>query len=153
MKTVRLFPNSIRPIAWLLLLPATALGLVHMYNDFSWSLLDFNHSWVAKIYGQDFLAGNLNFTDELAALGILLGLLLLNFSAEKREDEWSASLRLRALSWAVWVHYLVLIVAIIVVHGSDFFTVMVYNMFTLLVLFGLRFRFLLWKAAKQIDEA
>jgi len=153
MEKLLLFPNRVRPLGWVLFLPAVVLGLANMYFEFSWAVLDVNKGWVGEFYGEDFFSGNLNFTDEFAALGIILGLLVLVFSAEKREDEWSAANRLRALSWAVWLHYFILIVAIIGVHGAAFFTVLVYNMFTLLLLFGLRFRYLVWKASKQLEEA
>lgn len=152
MKKLTLFPNRSRPLGWAILLPALALGVACMYLDFSWSLLDLKSSWLFNFYEGDILAGELNFTDELAALGVIIGLLILVFSAEKLEDEWSAAIRLRALSWAVWLHYFVLLLAIVFVHGSAFFTVLVYNMFTLLFLFGLRFRYLLWKASKQVEE-
>lgn len=153
MKKLILFPHRFRLLGWTIFLPALTLGLACMYLEFSWSLLDVKGGWLFSHYQKDIMVGDLNFTDELAAIGVILGALLLVFSAEKLEDEWISNLRLRALSWAVWLHYGILILAIVLVHGSDFFTVLVYNMFTLLFLFGLRFRFLLWKASKQLEEA
>jgi hypothetical protein len=153
MKKLLLFPYRFRPVGWLVLVPALALGLACMYLEFSWDALDVTSGWLYQLWGKDMFLGEVNFTDELAAIGVITGLLLLVFSAEKREDEWIANLRLRALSWAVWWHYGILLVAIVFVHGSDFFSVLVYNMFTLLLLFGLRFRYLLWKAANQLEEA
>jgi len=152
MKKLTVIPNRYRPLGWAIFLPALILGLACMYLDFSWSLLDLKSGWLFNLYEGDILAGDLNFTDELAAVGVLVGLLILVFSAEKKEDEWSTVLRLSALSWAVWLHFAVLLLAIVFVHGTAFFTVLVYNMFTLLFLFGLRFRYLLWKAAKQVEE-
>lgn len=153
MKKLLLFPNRFRILGWTILLPALTLGLACMYLEFSWVWLDVKQGLIFKLWEGDVLVGDLNFTDEIAAIGVIIGLLLLVFSAEKREDEWTGILRLRALSWAVWWHYGILILAVVFVHGSDFFTVLVYNMFTLLFLFGLRFRFLLWKASKQLEEA
>lgn len=153
MKKLRLFPYRFRLLGWTILLPSLVLGLACMYFEFSWSWLDVEKGWLFSYWEQDILVGDINFTDEMAALGVISGLLLLVFSAEKREDEWTGNLRLRALSWALWWHYGILALAIVFVHGSDFFTVLVYNMFTLLFLFGLRFRFLLWKASNQLEEA
>ncbi len=152
MKKLLLFPNCYRLLGWSLFLPGLVLGLACMYLEFSWSWLDVKHGWLFNFWKEDVLLGDLNFTDELAAIGVITGLLLLVFSAEKREDEWTGILRLRALSWSVWWHYGILVLAVVFVHGSDFFTVLVYNMFTLLLLFGLRFRYLLWKASKQLEE-
>ncbi len=153
MKTNLLFSNRLRPFGWLLLLPGLALGVAQMYFEFELTFLDFSNSWLERIYVKDLFSGNLNLTDELAAIGIIAGLMVLVFSAEKLEDEWSSSLRLRALSWAVWVHYAILTIAILLVHGTSFFNVLVYNIFTLLVVFGLRFRYLLWKASQSGEEA
>jgi hypothetical protein len=152
MKTNLLIPNQYRPFGWLLMLPALALGIAQMYFEFELGFLDFSDSWLAEIYRNDFFGGDLNFTDELATIGMIAGLMVLVFTAEKIEDEWSSSLRLRALSWAVWIHYIILTVAVLLVHGTAFFNVLVYNIFTLLVVFGLRFRYLIWKANRSGEE-
>jgi|JI8StandDraft_2_1071088.scaffolds.fasta_scaffold01168_17 hypothetical protein len=151
MKTY-LIKNSWRPLGWFLVLPSLALGIAVMYFDYEISALKFEDSLLSTFYEGDFLSGNMNMTDELAALGTIVGLFLLVFSAEKLEDEGITQLRWRALSWAVWLHYMILIVAIFFVHGTDFFSVLVYNMFTLLVLFGLRFRWLMWIETKRGRE-
>jgi hypothetical protein len=153
MKKLMLFPHRFRLVGWIILLPALVLGLACMYFEFSWDCLTVKQGWLYQLWGKDMFLGKVNFTDELAAVGVIAGLLLLVFSAEKNEDEWTVNLRLRALSWAVWWYYGILVAAIVFVHGSEFFSVLVYNMFTLLILFGLRFRYLWWKANKQIEEA
>lgn len=147
-----LLKNSWRLAGWFIFFPSLALGLAAMYLDYELSILKFEHSWLSRLYGGDFLSGNMNMTDELAAIGVIVGLFLLVFTAEKQEDEGIVQLRLQALSWAVWVHYLILLFAIIFVHGTQFFTVLVYNMFTLLLLFGLRFRWLMRIESKRLIE-
>lgn len=150
MKTF-LFPAAAKHWAWLVLLPALALGLANMYWDFRLDWLNFKHTWFGAIYEVDMFSGNMNFTDELAAIGIIAGLFLLSFAAEPVEDEFTTALRLKALSWATWCHYGILVVAIIFVHNLPFYHALVYNMFTLLVLFRLRFTFLLWKHSREAE--
>lgn len=92
-----------------------------------------------------------NLTDELAALGVIIGLVLIAFSKEKTEDEMSSLLRLEALQWSVYANYLVLAIAILLVYDMAFFNVMVYNMFTLLIVFIARYRWLIWQNEKTLS--
>ena len=94
----------------------------------------------------DFL--NNNFTDEVACVGFIVSLILIAFSKEKIEDEAIQFFRLEALQWAVYANYLVLILSILLCYGSLFFNVMTYNMFTILILFIIRFRFVLYQHTK-----
>lgn len=150
MKTF-LFPAAAKHWAWLVLLPALALGIANMYWDFNLPLLNFKNTLLGQLNDEGIFSGNLNFTDELAATGMVFGLMLMCFSAERVEDEFTSALRLKALSWAVWSHYFVLICALLLVHNSAFFQVLVYNMFTLLLLFRLRFVYLLWKNNREAE--
>lgn len=85
------------------------------------------------------------YTDEIVAIGIILGLLLIAFSREKVEDEMISQLRLEALQWSVYANYLILTVAILAVYDLAFIDVMVYNMFTVLLVFVGRFRWLIYR--------
>ncbi|MFN3529741.1 MAG: hypothetical protein ACK417_07450 [Bacteroidia bacterium] len=150
MKTF-LFPAAAKYWGWLVLLPALTLGFANMYWDFDWALLNFENTTLARWYDDGIFSGNMNFTDEVAAIGVITGLLLLSFSAEKLEDEFTSALRLKALSWAVWCHFLVLILAILLVHSVAFYHALVYNMFTVLILFRLRFSYLLWQYNREAE--
>jgi hypothetical protein len=70
---------------------------------------------------------------------------MVGFSKEKIEDEYIASIRMNALVWAVFVNYSLLIVAFIFIYDLSFLNVMAYNMFTVLLLFIIRFHYLLFK--------
>ena len=140
MQTKWLFPHSYRLIGWVILLPTIALGLAVLYGDFQWSFL------TLPIITMEFPGGKIpvNLTDELAALGVIGGLLLIAFSREKVEDEMINQLRLEALQWSVYANYLILSILIVAVHGTDFMMVMLYNMFTILLVFIARFRWLIF---------
>lgn len=147
MKTKWLFPHRFRFIGWLIFVPSAVLGLANMYVDFKlgWLVATVLNSSITIDVGTS--VANLdevqNLTDEFAAIGIIIGLLLIAFSREKVEDEMIGQLRLEALQWSVYANYIVLAIAIIAVYDTAFFSVMIYNMFTVLIVFILRFRWLI----------
>lgn len=144
MKQIKLFPHSFQRIGWILLLPFIALGIANMFFEYNASWLQFR---ISKDSSLEFFASH-NFTDELAAVGVIISLGFIAFSKEKIEDEAIQFFRLEALQWAVYANYLVLIISILVVYGSTFFQVMTYNMFTVLIIFILRFRYILFQYNK-----
>ncbi len=81
-----------------------------------------------------------SFADEIAALGVIIGLLFIAFARENTEDEMIRLLRLESLQWSVYINYFLLALAIAFVYNDAFFTVMIYNMFTILLVFIVRFR-------------
>ena len=62
------------------------------------------------------------------------------------EDEFIMKLRLESLVWAVYVNYAILILTILFVYELHFFSILVFNMFTLLIFFAIRFNLLLKRA-------
>ncbi len=82
----------------------------------------------------------------------IIGALLVSFSKEKNEDEFIAEIRLSSLLWAVWVSYILLLVAFLIVYGTPFFEIMVYNMFTVLIIFIVRFNYILYKNSKAVSD-
>ncbi|WP_338869823.1 hypothetical protein WBJ53_21145 [Spirosoma sp. SC4-14] len=148
MKTKWLFPHRFRLIGWLIFVPSVVLGLANLYADFKISWLDI--SWLSKpmtiTSGNSImhLLENQDMTDEVAAIGVILGLLFIAFSREKVEDEMISQLRLEALQWSVYANYLILVIAILTVYDGAFFSVMIYNMFTVLLVFIIRFRWLIF---------
>jgi len=75
-----------------------------------------------------------------------------SFSKEKNEDEFIAEIRLSSLLWAVCVSYTLLLVAFLFVYGSPFFEVMIYNMFTVLIIFIVRFNYILYKNTRTVSD-
>ncbi|MFC5411682.1 hypothetical protein ACFPMF_20335 [Larkinella bovis] len=165
MKTRWLFPYRYQLMGWLLFIPSAVLGLFTRYADFRFAFLDvaFNAPtpdsnflfraiwWLTD--GGSFLstsANVINFTDEIAAIGSIIGLLFIAFSKEKVEDEMISRLRLESLQWAVYINYIVLGVLILVVHGGLFLEVMIYNMFTVLLMFIIRFRLSIRRSERTV---
>jgi hypothetical protein len=120
-----LFPHSFRKIGFILFVPSALLGLWAMYNEGE------------KLFGQ--------YVDEVASIAVIIALLFIAFARQKEEDEMIMMLRLEALQWSIYIHYILLILAILFLYDLDFFKVLVYNMFTLLLVFIARFSWTLYK--------
>lgn len=151
-----LFPHRYKIVGWLLAIPSLTLGLFVLIGDFSFDFLTI-HLPFEYIFTDTFTntsgQGNgsisdsvsvLNFTDEIAAIGSIIGLLFIAFSRVKIEDEYVSKTRLESLQWAIYLNFALLILAIIFIHGMAFFSVIVYNMFTPLILFIIRFHYILF---------
>ncbi|WP_040298840.1 hypothetical protein [Arcticibacter svalbardensis] len=142
MKNKYLFPHRFRSIGWIILIPSIALGLAIMLNEFQFTYLSFDNPLLPSSNVQLF---NNNFTDEVAMLGMIVGLLFIGFSKEIIEDEQIAQIRLESLQWSIYFNYILLAVSVILIYGVAFLNVMIYNMFTILLFFIVRFRFILYR--------
>jgi len=142
MKNRFLFPHSYRRIGWLLFVPFLVFGLAVLNHDFQFDFLEisFGKSPSHGTFESIFSVNTINLSDETATLGMILSLLFIAFSKEKIEDERVAQIRLDSLHFAVYLNYAVLAIQVIFVHGTAFLDVMVYNMFSVLLLFIIRYR-------------
>lgn len=149
MRTSFLLPSSFKKPGWIIFIT----GLL---GGFYWLLIDSEPQWsevnVLIIYLDEIFNRPQWFTilknplfDEVVSILIIIGGIMVAFSREKIEDEYVAKIRLESLVWAVYFNYLVLLMTITLVYGITFFYVLVFNMFTLLFFFIIRFRWLMWK--------
>ena len=139
-----LLPNYFKLIGWILLVPSAILGFFLMLSDLE-STLKIN-SKVFALYNDEIMGSqrhtgiiSTDITNTLVGVFFILGAMMVGFSKEKKEDEYVANLRLSSLMWAVWVNYVLLLLSFIFIYGMGFFHVMIYNMFTVLILFIGRF--------------
>ncbi|HEY9364314.1 MAG TPA: hypothetical protein VIQ00_13695 [Chitinophagaceae bacterium] len=150
-----LLPNRYKIIGWCIFIPSAILGIILSFTGFEASWLTatvfafFNDEIFAK--AQFFTFFETNVTNSLVGVLFIIGALLVGFSKEKREDEFIAKLRLTCLVWAVWVNYILLLLAFVFVYGTAFLTVMIYNMFTVLLFFIVRFNYILYKNSKTVS--
>ena len=135
-----LLPHKYRLTGWIILIPFLILGILSVHLDYEIPWLGVRVS-IPGSFGEGFFQDSdyENFTNEVAALGVLIGLLFIAFSREKIEDEYIAKLRLDSLLVAVLGNYLLLFLAIVLLYGFNFFYALVYNMYTVLILFIARF--------------
>lgn len=156
MKTNYLFPNRYKKLGWLLFIPGIILGIVFLIYQSDISLFNIKVFAIAEeaIFNDTtfFSISENNVLDEISSILIIIGALLIAFSKEKSEDEFISKIRLESLVWATYINYAILILAIIFVYDMTFFWVLVFNMFTLLVFFLVRFNWALYKSKNQIND-
>ena len=148
MKTNYLLPHRYKLFGWILFLLGIVGGLYVFITGYEQDVLS---THVLSIYNGDSLFGKEtgflkiienDILDELVALALIIGGLFVVFSKEKVEDEFIYKLRKDSLVWALIFNYSVLVIAILFVYDYVFFDVLVFNMFTPLIFFILRFNFL-----------
>lgn len=153
MKTNFLFPNAFKKpslILWLLSL----VGLVFVLNFNDDEAVKFQARVFAFMNDEGFKGpfyfswATNNILDEIAMLLFIFSGLIFAFSKEKVEDEMVAKIRLESLVWATYLNYAILTFCILFIYGLPFLNVMMYNMFTLLVFFIIRFHWMLYKSTK-----
>jgi len=156
MKTNYLLPNRCKKIGWILFIPGIILGLLFLISQPEPSFLDLNVFQIAgeEFFGDDVffsLKGN-NILNEIISLLIIVGAIFIAFSKEKSEDEFISKIRLESLVWAIYINYVILILSIIFVYGLSFLWVLMFNMFTILFFFIIRFNWALFKSKNQIRD-
>ncbi len=145
-KTV-LLPNGYKKLGWALLIPSSVLGIISIINGFEWLKWEVH---VPAIINSDLLTPSCigcitktNIVNTLLGFLFITGALLVSFSKEKNEDEFIASLRQSSLLWAVLLNYILLALAFLFIYGLAFLQVMLYNMFTVLIIYIIRFNYVL----------
>ena len=145
-----LLPNRLKNIGWILLLPSFVVGLVFILfeNKFPNTKINvfgfFGDAILSSKLEQQFRVSSVDLIPNLIGICFLVGGILVMFSKEKKEDEFINQLRLNTLQWSVFINYSLLLFCFLLVHGLAFLNVMVYNMFTIIVIYILRFQYLFY---------
>lgn len=156
METKLLLPNKYKLIGWCLLIPATIMGLILIFTDYDAFPIRakvfaiFNEELFEEKQSFSFIETNI--TNTVVGVLFIVGAMFVGFSKEKREDEFIAKLRLSSLLWSVWVNYILLLLGFLFIYGAAFFTVMIYNMFTVLIIFIVRFNYILHTNSKSVSD-
>ena len=147
-----LLPAKFKKWGWMIFLPAIILGILVVVNEWEPEFLDVAVPaiFMDEFVGKDSLLGMTknNILNELCAIFVIVGGLMVAFSKETDEDEFIASIRLQALVWAIYVNYFILLLALILVYGLSFYWIMVFNMFTVLLFFIVKFNWSLSRLKK-----
>lgn len=154
MKRTFLFPHRYKKVGWLFLLPSFMIGLFSLILEWEPTWLDCSVPaiFIDEVFGQSELIGVVknNVLNEICGILIIVGGILVAFSKEKVEDEFIAKLRLESLVWATYVNYAILLLAMVLVYDFSFFWVMIFNMFTTLIIFIIRFNWMIAKLKKNL---
>jgi hypothetical protein len=90
------------------------------------------------------LFNNNNLTDEISYSLLLLGLFMIGFSKLKREDEYSTSIRLRALNLTVYLTYFLFIISTFVIYGLEYLLSIFLGLFVIPALYIVIFNYLFY---------
>ena len=129
MKTL-LFPHSFQRIGWVVFAISAAIGAYILFTDNTDSYL----------------------LNNIAIIGTCIGAILATCSRENIEDEMTGQIRLNSLLIALYINYAILIVCSLVIYDLDFLSVMLYNMFTILLIFMVVFRWKIWRVKKATEN-
>jgi len=160
MKTNYLLPHRLKAIGWMLLIPAAVLGIMVIFLDYRFSFLDLK---IMSLLPTKFNMSNMppdrfmgiienNLTDELAAAFFIVGAIFAGFSREKDEDEYIAKIRLESLMWATYINYGILVISMFLFYEFVFLTIMRVFLFTLLIVFLIRYNYALMKIKRIRNE-
>ena len=125
-----LFPHSFQRVGWIVFAIGVALGAYSILKGFDGSYV----------------------MNNVTIISIIVGGLLATCSREKIEDEMTQQLRLSSLLTALYINYAALIACALLVYDMDFLNVMIYNMFTILLIFMVVFRWKIWRMKKGAED-
>ena len=150
MKTHFLFPNRFKIFGWILFIPSLIMFIVT--SIFNIDIDKYMNIKVFAIYEETigekpgfFKIIEDSFSYELITISIIIGGLLICFSKLKNEDEYSTKIRYESLVWATYFNYFLIIFFTLFLYGMPFLNVIVYNVYTVLIFFMIRFHYLMYK--------
>lgn len=91
-----------------------------------------------------------NLVNTLIGVLLVVGGVLVGFSRMKEEDEYIGHLRYESLVVALYVNSALLVLSLVLVWGLDFLSVMMYNMFSTLIVFLVCFYTRLYIAKRRL---
>lgn len=155
MKTRFMFPHSWRLPAIVLLIPSSLAAAWLLFSNyepawFNWNLFVMHSDQVFESPTRfGFIQDNVGL--ELFGTVVMISLIIIGFSADRIEDEFTLRLRYEALTWATFVNYVVVILSIWLIYGLSFLYVLIFNLFFIMILFIMRYRYLIYRAGKTTD--
>lgn len=151
-----LLPYRFKKIGWAIFIPTLLLGIVAAFQECdTTSLAEMIEHLIEKgrlaptVEKIDRIANGVQpWLNNLLIIGILCGSLFITCSREKVEDEMIARIRLDALLFALYANTAIIAVAALATYGLAFVDIMIYNLFTLPLLFLVILRYRLWRLKK-----
>lgn len=146
MENSLLIPGKYKVIGWIIFILFACLGVATLY----WEYQIPGFALPLKESGLSFVDYNL--TNELALAGLIIGLMVIVFSREKIEDEYITLLRLKCWQWSVLISFGILFILNFVFYGTSFYIVLIYNMFTIPLIFIAKFNYSLYRLRIEREE-
>lgn len=144
MLTSILFPRKFKFIGIILCIIGTILGIVRFYFGIKLKLFDVN---VFAIYSQYFETNYFkvisnHISEELTALFLITGLLMLCFSQEKNENDNLNQIRLKSLIISIYLNTGIILISLIFIYGLIFINIIVLNLISPFIIYLITFNWL-----------
>jgi hypothetical protein len=94
------------------------------------------------------IIGN-NISEEISGLLLLTGLFFFSFAREKNENANLWIFRVKAFLIAMYINTAILFLSFIFIYGIGFFFILSVNLFSLLIIYNLFFRYFLYRYRKS----
>jgi len=159
MKTTKLLlPNGVKKVGWWMIAIGIVLSLVYgiapdgalceSWNDFR--VLFGLERLPVTMDGFSGFSPESNLVNTLIGVLLVAGGVLVGFSRMKDEDEYIGHLRYESLVVALYVNSALLVLSLVLVWGLSFLSVMMYNMFSTLIVFLVCFYTRLFIAKRRL---
>ena len=149
-----LFPYRFKKISgivfWLALLLFAILPFIDEFIEIKAKVFSLINSGVFSDTSYFDIAEN-DIKDEILFTLLILSGLIYAFSKEKTEDERVQKIRLDSLVWATYFNYILILLCYLFIYGIDFLNVMMAALFSHLLFFIIRFRWMLYRQNKSLD--
>jgi hypothetical protein len=148
-----LFDNKYKKISGLVFYLTSIIGLYLLITDkivdlFTLNVYSlFSESISDLTYGGGWIENGLG--DEIFTTIIIISGLINSFSKEKIEDELISKIRLESLAMSLFISYSLVIISTFLIYNLSYMYVLVFNLFIILLLFNLIFRYRLYQHYKS----
>jgi hypothetical protein len=151
MKTSYLFPHRYKSLSGIVFWVSLLLFIFIMFGDNA-ELIQINTTVFALTDTHiSFGLTENNIVDEILFTFLIISGLMYAFSKEKTEDERVQKIRLDSLVWATYFNYIIILLCYLFIYGIDFLNVMMVALFSHLLFFIIRFRWMLYQQNKSLD--
>ena len=148
-----LFDNKYKKISGLVFYLTSIIGLYLLLTDrisdlFTLNVYSlFSESFSDLTYGGGWIENGLG--DEIFTTIIIISGLVNSFCKEKIEDELISKIRLESLTMSLFISYGLVILSTFLIYNLSYMYVLVFNLFIILILFNLIFRYRLYEHYKS----
>jgi len=158
MKTSYLFPYRFKKISGIVF---WTILIITIYGFLDYNAIienDFFYFKVFAVADTSFLTEKVIFgvtknyiLDEILFFLLIVSGLIYAFSKEKIEDEMVSKIRLESLVWATYFNYISILLCYMFLYGFAFLNVMMIALFSHLLFFIVRFRWMMYKQNKSLS--
>jgi len=151
MKTNRyLLPTYFKIIGWIISVPSALASLIYLFfSNQTWGD-QLVHRFFANLFGEESRSVDISsIIITISLVLLMIGLLFIAFSKEKIEDEYIIKLRGDSLIWAVIANAILMIILSATIFGIWFVYIAFFNLYTVLILFIIKFNLALSYLKKQ----